>query len=227
MPSTSVVGWRALPTTIRRRRRAASPGWSAALPVRGVRARWRRTAGATRIASTWRCWAGKAELGVGADGRPRDPKKSARLKEGQSAAGCVVFWGDPAKATAPAGREGIETAAALALAHRAEIEAGDVVVAAALSTSGIRLLRALAGDADRSRSRPTGTRTGHQTIVAIVPASRRRAPSPSRTTSASRSDRSARPAGRGRRLAGCAATQRTGGRTDRNRRRSTVRASSR
>ena len=81
---------------------------------------------------------GKAELGAGPDGRPRDPKKSARLKEGQSAAGCVVLWGDPATASHLIVAEGIETAAALALAHRAEIEAGEIAVAAALSTSGIR-----------------------------------------------------------------------------------------
>jgi hypothetical protein len=82
--------------------------------------------------------AGKAELGRRTNGQQRDAKKSATLKEGQSAAGCVVLWGDPAKAPHFILGEGIETAAALALARQAEIEADDVAVAAALSTAGIR-----------------------------------------------------------------------------------------
>ena len=81
---------------------------------------------------------GKAELGADARGGRRDPKKSARLKEGESAAGCAVLWGDPATAPHLLMAEGIETAAALALAHREEVEAGGVAVAAALSTSGLR-----------------------------------------------------------------------------------------
>ena len=49
-----------------------------------------------------------------------------------------MFWGEPATAHRLLVAEGIETAAALALAYRAEIEVGDMAIAAALSTSGIR-----------------------------------------------------------------------------------------
>ncbi|MCC2663875.1 MAG: helicase, superfamily, partial [Geminicoccaceae bacterium] len=82
--------------------------------------------------------AGKAELGVCPNGHPRDPKKSAKLAAGQSATGCAVLWGDPAMAQHLLLAEGIETSAALALAHQAEIEAGGLAIAAALSTGGIR-----------------------------------------------------------------------------------------
>jgi hypothetical protein len=85
--------------------------------------------------------AGKAELGRRTNGYPRDPKKSATLRPGQSADGCVVLWGDPTRAPRVILCEGIETAAALALAQQAEIEAGDIVVAAALSTTGVRLFQ--------------------------------------------------------------------------------------
>jgi phage/plasmid primase-like uncharacterized protein len=85
--------------------------------------------------------AGKAALGRRTNGSPRDPKKSATLRAGQSADGCVVLWGDPTRAPHVILCEGIETAAALALARQAEIEAGDIVVAAALSTTGIRLFQ--------------------------------------------------------------------------------------
>jgi hypothetical protein len=104
--------------------------------------------------------AGKAELGAGADGRPRDPKKSARLKDGQSATGCVVLWGDPAKAAHSLLAEGIETSAALAFAHQAEIETCELVIAAALSTSGIRAFapwpatRRVTVAADRDEHKP-------------------------------------------------------------------------
>jgi phage/plasmid primase-like uncharacterized protein len=82
--------------------------------------------------------AGKAELGRRTNAHARDPKKSATLRVGQSADGCVVLWGDPTKAPRVILCEGVETAAALTLSRQAEIEAGDVVVAAALSTTGIR-----------------------------------------------------------------------------------------
>ncbi len=85
--------------------------------------------------------AGKADLGRRTNGYPRDPKKSATLRPGQSADGCVVLWGDPTRAPRVILCEGIETAAALALARQAEIEAGDIVVAAALSTTGVRLFQ--------------------------------------------------------------------------------------
>ena len=132
------------------------PRWSAATPASSSRPS-RRTVGGTPIASTSRRAAGKAELGVGSDGHPRDPKKSAKLTAGQSAAGCAVLWGDPATAHHLMVAEGIETAAALALAHRAEIEAG--------RWRSRRPCRpAASGPSSRgqrpagSRSRPTGTK---------------------------------------------------------------------
>ena len=103
--------------------------------------------------------AGKAELGVDPDGHPRDPKKSAKLAAGQSAAGCAVLWGDP-KAPHLLLAEGIETAAALAHAHRAEIESGELVIAAGLSTSGVRTFvpwpanRQVTVAADRDEGKP-------------------------------------------------------------------------
>jgi hypothetical protein len=108
--------------------------------------------------------AGKADLGAGPDRHPRDPKKSAKLAAGQSAAGCAVLWGDPATASHFIVAEGIETAAALALAHQAEIGSGKMVVAAALSTSGIRTFlpwsatRMVTIAADRDENRPKDDR---------------------------------------------------------------------
>ena len=107
--------------------------------------------------------AGKADLGVGPDGRPRDAKKAARLRPGQRAAGCAVLWGDPT-ALHLLLAEGIETSAALAQAHRAEVVAGDLMVAAALSTSGIRAFipwpatRMVTIAADRDESKPQDDR---------------------------------------------------------------------
>ncbi len=81
--------------------------------------------------------AGKADLGVGPDGRPRDPKKSARIIGDDNTAGRSVLWGDPERAPHIIVTEGIETAAAVALAKSAEIGAGEVAVAAAISATGI------------------------------------------------------------------------------------------
>jgi Toprim domain len=125
---------------------------------------------------------GKAELGVAPDGLQRDPKKSARLRDGQSAAGCVVLWGNP-KAPHLLLAEGIETAAALAHAHRAEIESGDVTIAAALSTSGVRAFvpwpatRKVTIAADRDEGRPEddrGFKAGESAARAFALAHRER-----------------------------------------------------
>ena len=127
--------------------------------------------------------AGKAELDRRSDGRPRDPKKSATLKQGQSAAGCVVLWGDPTRAPRVILCEGIETAAAVALARQAEIEAGDTVVAAALSTAGIRSFQPwpttcqITIAADRDEDRPAddrGFKAGEQAARAFAFAHRER-----------------------------------------------------
>src|ERR671918_2009361 len=121
--------------------------------------------------------AGKAALGRRTNGYPRDPKKSATLRPGQSADGCVVLWGDPTRAPRVILCEGIETAAALALAQQAEIEAGDIVVAAALSTTGVRLFqpwpatRGITIAADRDEDRPAedrGFKAGEQAARAFA-----------------------------------------------------------
>ncbi len=82
--------------------------------------------------------AGKADLGTGANGKPRDPKKSAKAPvDGVSTAGRSVIWGNTEKAAHVVVTEGIETGAAVAHAFRREIEAGEIAVAAAISASGV------------------------------------------------------------------------------------------
>ncbi len=81
--------------------------------------------------------AGKADLGVGPTGKARDPKKSAKTISDVSTAGCAVLWGDPNRAAWVILAEGIETAAAIALSFHEDITAGHVVVAAAISATGV------------------------------------------------------------------------------------------
>jgi hypothetical protein len=71
---------------------------------------------------------GKAELGIGPAGEPRDPKKSAKSAEGDNTTGRGVLWGDPESATLEIVFEGIENAAAVALALRPELDAGEVLI---------------------------------------------------------------------------------------------------
>ncbi|GJD53817.1 hypothetical protein OPKNFCMD_6595 [Methylobacterium crusticola] len=81
--------------------------------------------------------AGKADLGLRADGKPRDPKKSARVIGEESTAGRAVIWGDADAAPWGIITEGIETGAAVANAFRPEIEAGEAYVAAGINAVGI------------------------------------------------------------------------------------------
>ena len=81
--------------------------------------------------------AGKADLGNCPDGRPRDPKKSAKVIDGVSKSGCCVVWGDPSHAPRLLLTEGIETGAAVALAFGVEIVSGEVAVAAGISATGL------------------------------------------------------------------------------------------
>jgi hypothetical protein len=81
--------------------------------------------------------AGKADLGSDPDGHPRDPKKSAKVLDGVSRAGCAVLWGDPTQAPHLLLTEGIETGAAVAFAFRDEIANREVAVAAAISATGM------------------------------------------------------------------------------------------
>jgi hypothetical protein len=80
--------------------------------------------------------AGKAQLGLGANGQRRQSKKAARKTADESTAGRAVIWGDTSKAELELIFEGIETAAAATLAFQTEIAANEVVIAACISASG-------------------------------------------------------------------------------------------
>jgi len=164
LPSTSAVGWRELPYYDPPAQKGGKPqlvGRHPCVVFETVAPDGRHHA--HRIYTAPR-GVGKAELGVGAEGRRRDPKKSARLKEGQTAGGCAVMWGDPARATNLIVAEGPETTAALALAHEAELKAGKVALAAALSTGGIGAFRPWPANrqvtvaADRDEGKPESDR---------------------------------------------------------------------
>ena len=177
MPSTAVVGWRSLayydPLTSKEKK-PRLVGRHPCVVFATVAPDGRHHAHRIYVAPAG---AGKPELGGGPDGSPRDPKKSARLKEGQSAAGCAVLWGDAATAQHLLLAEGIETSSALALAHRAEVDAGDLAIAAALSTSGIRAFtpwpttRRVTIATDRDEHRPKddrGYRAGERAARAFA-----------------------------------------------------------
>jgi hypothetical protein len=80
---------------------------------------------------------GKADLGTGPDGRPRNPKKSAKRAEGDSTAGRAALWGAAHIAPHIILTEGVETGAAVALALLDKIEADEIAVAAAITAGGI------------------------------------------------------------------------------------------
>lgn len=116
--------------------------------------------------------AGKANLGIGPDGRPREPKKSAMVVGDDNIAGRSVLWGDPRGAAHLMVTEGIETGAAVALAFAAEIMAGAVAVAAAISANGVEAFQpylatarvTVAGDRDegsKANGKP-GSRRGER-----------------------------------------------------------------
>lgn len=115
---------------------------------------------------------GKADLGVRADGKRRDPKKSARNVDDASTAGRAVLWGDPESAPWCVLAEGVETAAAVALAFRPEIERGDLYVAAGVTAGGVEAFTpwastarvTVAADRDEapSSNRPTPSRRGER-----------------------------------------------------------------
>jgi hypothetical protein len=82
MPSTPVVGWRELPYYDPPTKNGVRPKLVGRYPcaVFGTKAPdGRQHAHRIHVASGG---AGKAELGVGPDGHPRDPKKSAKLRDG-------------------------------------------------------------------------------------------------------------------------------------------------
>ncbi len=84
---------------------------------------------------------GKAALGIGPNGRQRDTKKSAKVAQDDNTSGRSVIWGDPAEAPKAIVVEGIETGAAVALVFRAEIEAGEIAVFAAVTAGGMEAFK--------------------------------------------------------------------------------------
>jgi hypothetical protein len=84
---------------------------------------------------------GKAQLGLAADGTRRDPKKSAKKIGNEKTTGRSVIWGDTSKADTEIICEGIETAAAVALALEPEICRGEVMVAACITAVGIEAFK--------------------------------------------------------------------------------------
>jgi hypothetical protein len=84
---------------------------------------------------------GKAELGLQADGQSRNPKKSATKKGRENTAGRAVIWGSPSSADIAIIFEGIETAAAAALAFATEIEGGTTMIAACITAGGIEAFK--------------------------------------------------------------------------------------
>ena len=117
--------------------------------------------------------AGKADLGRQADGTPRDPKKSAKRREGdESTAGRAVLWGNPKVAPWIIVVEGIETASAVAYAFWDEIGRNQVAVASAINAGGIEAFRpwpatkrvTIAADRDEAAktNRPNPSRCGEQ-----------------------------------------------------------------
>jgi hypothetical protein len=80
---------------------------------------------------------GKANVGTRADGRAREPKKLAKAIAGDSTNGRAVIWGNPVTASLIIVCEGVETAEAVALAFKAEAEAGTLLVAAAIHANGV------------------------------------------------------------------------------------------
>jgi hypothetical protein len=85
--------------------------------------------------------AGKAELGHTPNGDQREVKKSARKVKAENTAGRAVIWGDPSKAEIAIIFEGVETAAAAALAFKTEIRNGKTMVAACLTAGGIEAFK--------------------------------------------------------------------------------------
>src|SRR5262249_46008873 len=85
--------------------------------------------------------AGKAELGIGPNGQRREPKKSARKTEHESTAGRAVIWGDASTAELELIFEGIETAAAAALAFQNEIDSRKMAIFACISAGGVEAFR--------------------------------------------------------------------------------------
>jgi hypothetical protein len=84
---------------------------------------------------------GKAELGLTVAGVRRETKESATKVRNENTAGRAVIWGDPTKASTAIICEGIETAAAVALALRGEVGSGEMMIAACINAGGIEAFK--------------------------------------------------------------------------------------
>jgi hypothetical protein len=87
------------------------------------------------------CGNGKAELGARPNGQRRPPKKSAKKTVDRSTAGLAVIWGERGIAETEIIFEGIETAAAAALAFDSKITSGEIMIAACITASGIEAFK--------------------------------------------------------------------------------------
>jgi phage/plasmid primase-like uncharacterized protein len=141
MPSTAAVGWTALryvdPPRTPRGKPVEAGHWPCVV-FEMLDAAGGRHAHRIYVEARGQ---GKAQLGTRKDGEPREAKKSARVAKGDTISGRCVLWGEPEHAEEILLAEGIETAAALAQAFEAEIRAGSVAVAAAVSANGIEAFR--------------------------------------------------------------------------------------
>jgi Toprim domain len=119
----------------------------------------------------------------------REAKKSATKVGNENTAGRAVIWGDPTKASTAIICEGIETAAAVALAVQPEIASAETMIAACINAGGLEAFKPwppakqviVAADRDEAREngRPA-TRRGevaarrfaeiHQAHIKIVAA---------------------------------------------------------
>jgi hypothetical protein len=158
VPATPTVGWKGLPYFDAPASRRAKPKLVGQFPCVVFETRapdGGRHAHRIYVAAGG---TGKADLGVDGRGRKRDPKKSATVRPGTSSSGRVVIWGDVNVAQRIVVTEGIETAAAVAVVYRRELEHGDCAVVAAISAAGMRSFKAwpaartvtLAADRDES-----------------------------------------------------------------------------
>ena len=139
LPRTPFAGWRELPyydprTSNRKNAKSKHIGDYPCVVFGTVDANGGRHAHRIYVGEDG---AGKADLGLDANQRPRPPKKSAVAEKGDNTAGRSVLWGNPESAPWIILCEGIETGAAIALAFRVEIEGADVAVAAAISAQGV------------------------------------------------------------------------------------------
>ena len=160
MPSTATAGWRELPyydPPVKKDGKARLVGRYQCVVFATVAPDGRQHAHRIYVGVGG---AGKAELGVGPDGHARDPKKSAKLVAGQSAAGCAVLWGDPTSAPHLLLAEGIETAGPSRSSTGRNSRPATSRSLPALSTSGIRTFvpwpatRTVTVAADRDEARP-------------------------------------------------------------------------